>query len=134
MEKKSTTDIFMSILPEDALEIGRSRKTTVSRSYPLPGTVRRIWFYTTSPLQYIEYVVCISYNEAESNTSNKQPTYSYNFRQVWMLKRPIYLHQAIERGILKAPPRKYCWATESFLESCPFYEQYRLGGPKEIIW
>lgn len=134
MEKKSTTDVFMSILPEDALEIGRSRKTTVSRSYPLPATVRRIWFYTTSPLQYIEYVVCISYNEAESNTSNKQPTYSYNLRQVWMLKQPIYLHQAIERGILKAPPRKYCWATESFLESCPFYEQYRVRGPKEIIW
>ncbi|CAI7675326.1 unnamed protein product [Penicillium discolor] len=60
MEKKSITDIFMSILPEDALEIGRSRKTTVSRSYPLPGTVRRIWFYTTSQLQYIEYVLQLS--------------------------------------------------------------------------
>ncbi|CRL20783.1 unnamed protein product [Penicillium camemberti] len=47
METKSTTDVFMSILPEDALEIGRSRKTTISRSYPLPATVRRIWFYTT---------------------------------------------------------------------------------------
>ncbi|KAJ5686681.1 hypothetical protein N7536_009300 [Penicillium majusculum] len=71
MEKKSTADIFMSILPEDALDIGRSRKTTVSRSYPLPATVRRIWFYTTSPLQYIEYVVCISYNETESNISKQ---------------------------------------------------------------
>lgn len=134
MEKKSITDIFMSILPEDALEIGRGMKTTVSRSYPLPASIRRIWFYTTSPLQYIEYVVCISYNEAECNTSNKQPIYSYKFRQVWMLKKPIYLHQAIERGILKAPPRKYCWATERFLESCPFYEHHLVRGPEEITW
>ncbi|KOS47249.1 hypothetical protein ACN38_g1739 [Penicillium nordicum] len=72
----------MSILPEDALDIGRGRKTTVSRIYRLPVSVRRIWFYTTSPLQYIEYVVCISYNEAESNTSNKNPTYSYKCRQI----------------------------------------------------
>ncbi|CAP95030.1 hypothetical protein PCH_Pc21g01330 [Penicillium rubens Wisconsin 54-1255] len=54
MEKKSTTDVFMSISPEDALESARGRKTNVYRSYPLPATVRRIWFYTTAPLQFIE--------------------------------------------------------------------------------
>ncbi|KAJ5178399.1 uncharacterized protein N7500_001098 [Penicillium coprophilum] len=134
METKSTTDIFMSIPPEDALEVGRGRKTNVYRSYPLPATVRRIWFYTTAPLQYIEYVVCISHNETETNTNTKQPTYAYKILQVWMLKHPIYLHQAISRGLFKAPPRKYCWATESFLDSCPFYWQYPVRGPREIIW
>ncbi|CAI7632637.1 unnamed protein product [Penicillium glandicola] len=118
MEKKSTTDIFMSISPEDALEIARGRKAHVNRTYALPSTVRRIWFYTTAPLQLID----------------KQSTYSYKIRQVWMLKHPIYLHQAISRGILKAPPRKYCWATESFLDSCPFYRQYPVRGPEKIIW
>ena len=134
MEKKSTTDVFMSIPPEDALEIARGRKTNVYRSYPLPATVRRIWFYTTAPLQYIEYVVCISQDGAGSNTGSKQFIYGYKIRQVWMLKQPIYLHQAISRGILKAPPRKYCWATESFLDSCPFYRHYPVRGPKEIVW
>ncbi|KAJ5952744.1 uncharacterized protein N7479_011157 [Penicillium vulpinum] len=134
METKSTTDIFMSISPEDALEIARGRRTNVYRSYPLPATVRRIWLYTTAPLQLIEYVVCISHNEAVSNTDTKQPTYDYKIRQVWMLKQPIYLHQAISRGILKAPPRKYCWATESFLDSCHFYRQWPVRGPKEIVW
>ncbi|KGO65542.1 hypothetical protein PITC_018600 [Penicillium italicum] len=55
MEKKSATDVFMSIPPEDALEIARGRKTNVYRNYPLPATVRCIWLYTTAPLQYIEY-------------------------------------------------------------------------------
>ncbi|KAJ5497322.1 hypothetical protein N7463_009309 [Penicillium fimorum] len=134
METKSITDVFMCIPPKDALEVARGRKTNVYRSYPLPATVRRIWFYTTTPLQYIEYVVCISHNEAESNTDNKPLKYAYKILQIWMLKRPIYLHQAIARGIFKAPPRKYCWATESFLDSCPFYRQYLVRGPAEIIW
>lgn len=56
----------MSILPEDALEIGRSRRTTISRSYPFPATVRRIWFYTTSPLQYIGMDVEAAYLPASS--------------------------------------------------------------------
>ncbi|KAJ5800278.1 uncharacterized protein N7518_002346 [Penicillium psychrosexuale] len=109
MEKKSTTDVFMSIPPEDALEIARS-------------TVRRIWFYTTAPLQRIEYVVCISHNEAVPNIDNKLSTYGYKIRQ------------AISLGILKVPPRKYCWATERFLTSRPFYQQYPVRGPKKIIW
>lgn len=132
METKSTTDVFMSIPPEDAPEIGRGRKTNVFRSYPLPPTVRRIWLYTIAPLQAVEYVVCISHDEAESNTGNTK--YTYKTRQVWMLRHPIYLHQAISRGIFKAPPRKYCWATESFLDSCRFYRQYPIRGPKQIIW
>ena len=40
MENKSTTDVLMSIPPEDALEIARGRKTNLYRCYLLPATGR----------------------------------------------------------------------------------------------
>jgi hypothetical protein len=128
----STTDIFISISPKAVNDIARGMKTHVHRNYPLPSTVRRIWFYTTGPMQMIEYVVCISHDDAGS-THDKHSTYRYQIQQVWMLRRVIGLREAVARGLFKAAPRKYCWATKEFLESCPFGRQYPLRGAVGII-
>ncbi|KAJ5558448.1 hypothetical protein N7535_008659 [Penicillium sp. DV-2018c] len=127
--EKSSTDIFMSINPKAVNDIARGKKTHVHRNYPLPSTVRRIWFYTTTPMHMIEYVVCISHDvQSTVNVDGKHSTYRYQIQQVWMLKRVIGLREAVARGIFKAAPRKYCWATEEFLESRPFGRQYPLRG------
>ncbi|KAJ5457940.1 hypothetical protein N7475_009328 [Penicillium sp. IBT 31633x] len=131
--QKSNTDVFMSIKPAEVNAILRGSKTHVCRSYPLPATVRRIWLYTTAPIQLIEYIICISHEEVEANTDGKPSSYGYQVLQLWMLKHPIPLEEAISSGILSAAPRRYCWVAESFLQSRPYYRQYPLGGQKGIV-
>ncbi|CAG8924216.1 unnamed protein product [Penicillium salamii] len=126
---KSTTDIFMSIKPEHIENIAWRTKNHEYRSYLLPQSIQRIWFYTSSPIQSFEYVAQISHGKrpgevpddgrignAEFNTGLKNSGYGYEILTLWKLKDPITLKQAIADGFLKAPPQKYCWAPVGFLE------------------
>lgn len=116
----------MSIEPEGANEIARGRKSHEYRDYPLPATVERIWLYSKSPMKLIEYVICISHNDAEPVELNGQLRYGYEIHQVWMLRRPIGILEAISMDALSRAPGKYSWVPKNFLESIPYKRQYHL--------
>ena len=124
--KKSTADIFMGVEADDANEIARGKRSHEYRHYPLPKTVERIWLYSKAPMKLIEYVICISHNNAEPVGIDGQLRYGYEIHQVWMLRRPIGILQAISMGALSRAPGKYSWVPKSFLESVPYKKQYHL--------
>ncbi|CAI7633788.1 unnamed protein product [Penicillium bialowiezense] len=102
--EKSSTDVFMSIESEDANEIARGRRSHEHRSYPLPETVERIWLYSKAPANAIEYVICISHEDAEPIAPDENHRYSYKINQVWMLRRPVGIQQALAMGALTRAP------------------------------
>jgi len=136
---KSTTDIFMSIKPEHIQNIASRSKNHEYRSYLLPQSIRQIWFYTSSPVQCIEYVARISQSKrpgevpddggignAEFNAGLKNSNYGYEILSLWKFKEPVSLKQAIKEGFLKGPPQKYCWVSLEFLEKCPLEQLDQL--------
>jgi hypothetical protein len=141
--KTSKADIFMSIKPEHIKNISLRLKNHEYRSYLLPSTVRRIWFYTTAPLSRIEYVARISHGKVpgevqedggignvDFNTGKKLSKYGYEILDLWKLNEGISLNVALTRGILKGPPQKYCWVSVAFLESCPLDRQDHIFSRK----
>ena len=136
---KSSSDIFMSIKPEHMRNIASGVKNHEYRGYLLPSSVRRIWFYTTAPVKQIEYVARISpgkvpgqvpedggIGNADFNAGRKQSKYGYEILQLWRLRQPISLEQAIATGSLKGAPQKYCWVPDSLLQSYPLDQQDQL--------
>ncbi|KAJ5872663.1 uncharacterized protein N7529_005016 [Penicillium soppii] len=137
--KKSNTDIFMSIKPEHMRNIASRSKNHEYRSYLLPSNIQRIWFYTSSPVQCIEYVAHISQGKRpgdvpedggigniEFNESLKLSGYGYEILSLWKINEPISLKKAIEEGFLKGPPQKYCWVCLEFLEKYPLDQLNQL--------
>ncbi|KAK9851402.1 hypothetical protein MYU51_009671 [Penicillium brevicompactum] len=124
--EKSTTDVFMSIDSEDANEIARGRRSHEHRSYPLPESIERIWLYSKSPVNAIEYVICISHEDSEPIAPDENHRYSYKINQVWMLRHPVGIRHAVAIGALARAPGKYCWVPMSFLKKRPYDKQYHL--------
>ncbi|KAJ5374196.1 hypothetical protein N7517_006202 [Penicillium concentricum] len=136
---KSSSDIFMSIKPEHMRNIASGAKNHEYRGYLLPPSVRRIWFYTTSPVKRLEYVARISAGKppgnvpnddgignADFNAGKKKSKYGYEIISLWMLKESISLERAISTNILKGAPQKYCWVPVSLIRSRPLDEQHRV--------
>jgi predicted transcriptional regulator len=136
---KSNTDILMSIKSEHMQNIASGAKNHEYRGYLLPQRIRRIWFYTTSPVQKIVYVAQISLGKVpgevpenggigntEFNEAKKKSTYAYEIVQLWMLKQPITLQQAIARKYLKGAPQKYCWVPLSLVGDYPLNKQNQV--------
>lgn len=133
------TDIFMSIKPEHINNIATCAKNHEYRRYILPSSVRRIWFYTTAPFSRVEYVARISRGKVpgevpedggigneDFNAGRKLSKYGYEILDLWKLKEPITLKQAISKGYMNGPPQKYCWVPRSLLENCPLDRQDHL--------
>ncbi|KAJ5274496.1 hypothetical protein N7497_005101 [Penicillium chrysogenum] len=129
---KSTSDIFMSIKPEHMQNIASGSKNHEYRGYLLPSSIKHIWFYTTSPIQRIEYVARISpgkipgqvpddggIGNAEFNAGLKESKYGYEILALWRLKMPVSLEKALAEGFLKGAPQKYCWVSLDFLGRFP---------------
>ncbi|KAJ5769917.1 uncharacterized protein N7511_001968 [Penicillium nucicola] len=134
--EKSCMDVFMSIKPEHMNNIVSLTKNHEYRSYLLPSDVQRIWFYTTKPIQRIEYVVYISRGKvpgqvpedggignAEFNAGMKNSNYAYEILKIWKLEQPVDLEQAIKFGFFKGPPQKYTWVSEGVLMAFPLFRQ-----------
>ncbi|PGH06875.1 hypothetical protein GX51_02120 [Blastomyces parvus] len=145
--KTGDKDIFMSIKPEHIDNIATRAKNHEYRRYLLPSSVRRIWFYTTRPVSRIEYVAHISRGKvpgqvpedggignADFNAGKKVSKYAYEILDLWRLRQPISLNQAISNGFLKGPPQKYCWVPVALLDSCPMEEQEHIisRAPQEM--
>ncbi|KAJ5458533.1 hypothetical protein N7475_009921 [Penicillium sp. IBT 31633x] len=133
---KSTSDIFMSIKPENIQNIVSSAKNHIYRSYLLPPRIQHIWFYTTSPVKQIAYVARISgakvpgevlddggIGNADFNAELKVMDYGYEILVLWKLNTPVSLETAIREGYLKSAPQKYCWVPLDFLGRFPLDEQ-----------
>jgi predicted transcriptional regulator len=129
---KSTSDIFMSIKPEHMQNIASGSKNHEYRGYLLPSSIKHIWFYTTSPIQRIEYMARISSGKipgqvpddggignAEFNAGLKESKYGYEILALWRLKMPVSLEKALAEGFLKGAPQKYCWVSLDFLGRFP---------------
>lgn len=125
-EGKSITDVFMSIEAKDADNIARGRRSHEYRKYELPKTVERIWLYSKHPMNVVEYVICISHEDAEPVAAETQQQYGYRIHQVWMLRRPIGMRELIYVGALTRAPAKYTWVPNSFLVEWPYNKQYYL--------
>jgi predicted transcriptional regulator len=137
--KTSHADIFMSIKPEHIANIASRLKNHEYRRYLLPSSVRRIWFYTSSPISSIHYVARISSGKApgqvpedggignkDFNAGKKVSKYGYEILELWKLERPISLQQAKAKGYLKGPPQKYCWVPQVAIENCPLDKQNNI--------
>lgn len=124
--EKSTTDVFMSIEAEEANKIACGRRSHQYRNYALPPTVERIWLYSKFPMNLFEYVICISHDGTIPSDSNGRLRYAYKIHQVWMLRRPVGIEQAISMGILARAPAKYTWVPKSFLQERPYNTQFHL--------
>lgn len=127
---KPSSDIFMSTKPEQMSNIASGVKNHEYRGYILPSSVRRIWFYTTTPVKRLEYIGHISpgnipgqvaedggIGNADFNAGRNQSKYGYEILQLWRLWQPISLEQAITTGILRSAPQKYCWVSCRVLQS-----------------
>ncbi|KAJ5894529.1 hypothetical protein N7495_006220 [Penicillium taxi] len=136
---KSTSDIFMSIKPEHMKNIASGAKNHEYRGYLLPSKVHRIWFYTTAPVKRLEYVARISAGKTpgkvpenggignvDFNAGLKESKFGYEIIELWSLKNPISLQQAISTKILKGPPQKYCWVPASLIRSLPLNTQHQI--------
>jgi hypothetical protein len=133
--RTGNADIFISIKPEHINNIATGAKNHEYRRYLLPSSIRHVWFYTTAPLSRIEYVARVSHGKVpgeapedggignEDFNAGKVSKYGYEILDLWKLKQPISLKQAIIKGFLKGPPQKYCWVPLAFLESCPLDRQ-----------
>ena len=53
------TDILISIKPIHMANIASRTKTHEFRKYLIPTSVKRMWFYTTAPIQRLQYIASI---------------------------------------------------------------------------
>jgi hypothetical protein len=128
------TDILMSIRPIHMERISTRKKTHEFRAYLLPAGVKRIWFYTSAPVQKLRYVADISQgkkpgeiaasdtgigNQEFNDGKKKKGMYAYEILNLWEVRKEsmgIALKKLKEEGWLKGPPQKYNWAKDEMVK------------------
>lgn len=118
--------ILMSIKPEHMARIVARTKTHEFRRYQLPASVTHIWFYTSAPVQRLQFLAAIApakapgaidaadtgAGNADFNAGRKDArTRAYAVTALWRLPRggvPLAAMKA--RGWARGPPQKYNWA------------------------
>lgn len=131
-------DILISIHPIHIKNIASRLKIHEFRKYLIPSTVKRMWFYTTSPIQKLQYVAIISRAkrvgeieetsavEAGHDTRNKLFNYGYEILSLYELKEPLSLQKLTDKNWVKKPPQKYLWVKEDMLKRISLDEQIKL--------
>jgi predicted transcriptional regulator len=132
------SDILISIHPIHIRNIVSRLKTHEFRKYLIPASVKRMWFYTTSPTQKLQYVAVIgrakragdieetSVLENGHDTRNKSFNYGYEILSLYELKEPLSLQKLMDKKWVKKPPQKYLWVKEEMLKRIPIDEQIKL--------
>ncbi|KAJ0423023.1 hypothetical protein BJY00DRAFT_279251 [Aspergillus carlsbadensis] len=129
----------MSIKPTHMANIAHGAKNHEYRRYLLPSSVRRVWLYTTAPVSRIEYVARISRGKTRGqvaedgglgnedfNAGRKASGYAYAILDLWRLREPVSLRDAVARGFLRGAPQKYCWAPVALVEGYSLAKQDHL--------
>ncbi|KAL7271741.1 hypothetical protein RUND412_005481 [Rhizina undulata] len=134
------TDILISIKTEQMANIASRAKTHEFRKYLLPATVTTMWFYTTSPVQMLEYVAVIDNGKTpgeidpsddgignkDFNAGLKESMYGYEILQLYRLKQPLSLKALVRRDYIKGPPQKYQWVKQEMLDDVALDEQEKV--------
>jgi hypothetical protein len=125
---------MMSIKPIHMERISTRKKTHEFRSYLLSASVKRIWFYTSAPIQKLRYVADISRgkkpgeiatsdtgigNQEFNDGKKKEGMYAYEIINLWEVRKEtkgITLKKLKEEGWLKGPPMKFNWAKEEMVK------------------
>ncbi|KAA8895429.1 hypothetical protein FN846DRAFT_785098 [Sphaerosporella brunnea] len=133
----SKTDILMSIRPLHMGNIASRRKTHEFRIYLLPPSVKRIWFYTSAPVQKLLYVAEISEGKkpgeiaaSDAGLGNKEfnegkkkaGVYGYEILKLWEVGKGtkgkgFTLQKMKDEGWVKGPPQKYQWVKADMLQA-----------------
>jgi hypothetical protein len=131
--EQQRTDILISIKPVHIENIASRLKTHEFRKYLIPRSVRRMWFYTSAPIQELRYVAVISNGKtaeeigecagglgvSEFKSGLKESQYGYEILELYHVQEPFSLKEMKERGWINGPPRKYQWVSKNMLDTVP---------------
>jgi hypothetical protein len=119
-DRSDRTDIIISIHPEHLANIVSGTKDHEFRSYLIPHTVKRMWFYETKPSSSLKFMAVISngrrpgdidgdsgVDNAKFNTTALPNRYAYEIQELYQLCQPLDLNRLKADEIIKAPPQKY---------------------------
>lgn len=134
-------DAFLSIKTEHIANIACKVKTHEFRKYLLPSSVERIWFYTSSPIQRLQYCAVIGNGKVpgeidaedkglgneEFNLGLKESKYGYEIIHLYeLLDEGMPLAVLKEKGFAKGPPQRYQWVKKEMLEYFALEKQKKL--------
>jgi hypothetical protein len=133
MAKETKADILISIKPIHIANIASRAKNHEFRKYLIPNSVKRMWFYTSSPAQRLQYVAVISNGKkpgeidktefhignAEFNAGDMGSSYAYEIIHLYELGQSLSLQELIGKKYLKGPPQKYQWVSEEMVDDIP---------------
>ena len=136
------TDIIISIHPKHVANIASRLKDHEFRNYLLPGSVKRMWIYETSPTQAIKYVARISPGKRPGEITNIQglnnasfnerklegSKFAYEILELHATPAPWTLQELKARGWLNGPPQKYCYVKESMIDTLKGIELVKVFG------
>lgn len=128
------TDVLISIHPEHIPHIIDRTKDHEFRKYQIPGTVRRMWLYETSPVSALRYCVVvgparvpgelrvdelsISRNaEFQSGelSEKRLAFYAYKILELHELDSPQSLATLIGQGWAKGAPQRFQYCRSEML-------------------
>ena len=140
MTNSTRADILISIKPVHIAHIASRLKTHEFRRYLIPTSVKRMWLYTTAPVQCIQYVADVSNGKTpgeigasdmglgndDFNAGRTDSEYGYEIVHLYELNEPLSLQDIVERGWVKAAPQKYRWAPQEMLNHIDLEEQKKI--------
>ncbi|EPE03003.1 hypothetical protein F503_08880 [Ophiostoma piceae UAMH 11346] len=117
------SDIIISIHPEQVRKIVSGIKDHEFRGYRIPGTVTRLWIYTTQPVCELRYMAAIDpgfrkpgeidsdsgLGNAEFNAGRLVAKFAYKIQQVYQLNNPVSLDLMKQNGWVDGPPQRYAF-------------------------
>jgi hypothetical protein len=129
MFKETKADILISIKPIHMAHIVSRAKNHEFRKYLIPTSVKRMWLYTSSPTQRLQYVAVIGNGKVageipdtdnhvgnqEFNFGDPESKYGYEILHLYELGQSLSLQELIEKRYLKGAPQKYQWVSEEML-------------------
>jgi hypothetical protein len=122
MFKETKADILISIKPIHMAHIVSRVKNHEFRKYLIPTSVTRMWLYTSSPTQRLQYEIPDTDNHVgneEFNFGDPESKYGYEILHLFELGQSLSLQELIEKRYLKGAPQKYQWVSEEMLNDIP---------------
>jgi hypothetical protein len=138
------SDIFVSIHPDPVEAILNRTKDHDFRSFRIPDSVSRMWFYETKPASRVKYVAAISgakkpgdiestdgAGNIDFNTTGRKGRFAYQIMQVYELADPLSLETLKANGWLEAAPTRYNFVRPAVLGALMANLKYSLLNYKE---
>ncbi|KAF5373673.1 hypothetical protein D9758_000948 [Tetrapyrgos nigripes] len=139
----SKSDILIAMKPVFVDWIVSRQKTHEFRKYLLSSTVERMWMYTSSPTQMLQYVAMISHGKkpgeidsSDAGLGNGEfnqgvhgcsgPSgYAYEIKELYELREPLKLKDMQQRYGVTFPQR-FMYMPKKMLEDIAIEQQKRI--------